>query len=67
MALPMYVLYEVGIVSSGFFGKKKSVSATEALVPAVATAGAGGGVAGMSMQKSSSDEYVGVPPGGRRR
>jgi sec-independent protein translocase protein TatC len=67
MALPMYVLYEVGIVSSGFFGKKKSVSATEALVPAVATAGAGGGVAGMSMQKSSSDEYVGVPPGGHRR
>lgn len=67
MALPMYVLYEVGIVSAGVFGKKKSASATEALVPAVATAGAGSGVSGMSMQKSSEDEYMGVPTGGRRR
>ena len=68
MALPMYVLYEVGIVSAGLFYKKKSVSATEAsLDPAVATAGAGGSASGMSKQKSSEDEYVGVPPEGRRQ
>ncbi|MGQ0695611.1 MAG: twin-arginine translocase subunit TatC [Nitrospiraceae bacterium] len=67
MALPMYVLYEVGIVSAGIFGKKKSVSAAEAFVPAVATAGAGGGVSGMSGQNSSENEYMGVPTGGRRR
>jgi len=67
MALPMYVLYEVGIVGAGLFNKKKAASATEALVPAVATAGAGGSASGMSMPKSSEDEYVGVPSGGRRR
>jgi sec-independent protein translocase protein TatC len=67
MALPMYVLYEVGIVSAGLFGKKKSVSAAEALVPAVATAGAGGGGAGMAVQNSSENEYVRVPTGGHRR
>jgi sec-independent protein translocase protein TatC len=67
MALPMYVLYEVGIVSAGLFNKKKSMPAEEALVPAVATAGAGGGASGISMPKSPNDEYVGVPSGGRRR
>jgi sec-independent protein translocase protein TatC len=66
MALPMYVLYEVGIVSAGLFNKKKSVSATKALDPAVATAGAGGSASGMSKPKSSEDEYVGVPPEERR-
>jgi sec-independent protein translocase protein TatC len=67
MALPMYVFYEMGIVSAGFFNKKKSASATEALVPAVATAGGGGAASGMSMPKSEEGEYVGVPTGGRRR
>ena len=63
MALPMYVFYEVGIVSAGFFNKKKAASATEALVPAVA----GGPAAGMVAAKSSGGEYVEVPTGGRRR
>jgi sec-independent protein translocase protein TatC len=67
MALPMYVFYEVGIVSAGFFNRKKAVAATEALVPAVAVAGAGGPAGGMAGTKSSGDEYVEVPTGGRRR
>ncbi len=65
MALPMYVFYEVGIVSAGFFNKKKAAPATEALVSAVATAG--GPASGMAMPKSSGGEYVEVPTGGRRR
>lgn len=66
MALPMYVFYEVGIISAGFFNKKKSpAGAPEALVPAVAAAG--GPAPAMSMPKSGASEYVGVPTGGRRR
>jgi sec-independent protein translocase protein TatC len=65
MALPMYVFYEMGIVSASFFNKKKAAPATEALVPA--TAAAGGSASGMGMSSSSDSEYVGVPTGGRRR
>ncbi|MDR4472573.1 MAG: twin-arginine translocase subunit TatC [Nitrospira sp.] len=36
MALPMYVFYEVGIVSAGIFNKKKTEAQDQALVPAVA-------------------------------
>jgi len=67
MALPMYVFYEMGIVSASFFNKKKAALATEALVPATAAAGAGGSTSGMGMSSSADSEYVGVPTGGRRR
>src|SRR5438094_3037021 len=42
MALPMYLFYEVGILSAGFYNKKKPVP-EGAAVPAVATAAAGDG------------------------
>jgi sec-independent protein translocase protein TatC len=65
MALPMYVFYEVGIISAGFFNKKKPAApADDALVPAVAAAGPG--TSGMSMPKSAEGDYVGVPTGRRR-
>ncbi len=65
MALPMYLFYEVGIISAGFFKKPVSEDAeaetkepaetpqsgTGVLRPKPATAGASGG----------DDEYVGVP------
>jgi sec-independent protein translocase protein TatC len=66
MALPMYILYEVGILSAGMFGKKPAEAAAGSLVPAVAGVGAGtggSGTAGMAGQKSSGDDYVGVPSG----
>jgi len=66
MALPMYVLYEVGIVSASLFNKRPSAAA-EALVPAVAAVGTGGGASGIPMPKSSGEDYVGVPSSGPRR
>lgn len=63
MALPMYIFYEVGIISAGFFSKKKPAAQAGALVPAVAAAGA---ASGLSMPKSGEGEYVGVPTGRRR-
>lgn len=65
MAGPMFLLYWVGIFGAKVFGKKTATQTDQAGVPAVAmaTAGAGGSAAGMSMPKSSSDEYVGVPGG----
>jgi len=67
MALPMYIFYEVGIVSAGIFNKKKPEAAAEALVPAVVAAGPGVGKAGPSLPSGGGDnEYVGVPTGGRR-
>ncbi|MBL8071651.1 MAG: twin-arginine translocase subunit TatC, partial [Nitrospira sp.] len=66
MALPMYIFYEVGIVSAGIFNKKKAGAPEEALVPAVATAGPGLGKPGPSMPSGGGDsEYVGVPTGRR--
>lgn len=67
MALPMYVFYEVGIISAGFFNKKKPVqeeadgAAVPPLTPATVAAGAA------RMAKSGDSEYVGVPTGNPRR
>ena len=67
MALPMYFLYEVGIISAGLFNKRASVSATDTLVPAAASVGTGGSTSGMPLPKSSKgEEYVGVPKSGPR-
>ena len=67
MALPMYIFYEVGIVSAGIFNKKKPEAAAEALAPAVVAAGPGVGKAGPPLPSGGGDnEYVGVPTGGRR-
>jgi sec-independent protein translocase protein TatC len=62
MALPMYVFYEVGIVSAGFFNKKKSAGQSEAATAAGASTGSGK-VATMSLPKASEGDYVGVPTG----
>lgn len=68
MALPMYVFYEVGIVSAGFFNKKKKAAApADTLVPSMAAAGVSGTGPAMSMPDAGEGDYVGVPTGGRRR
>ena len=67
MALPMYIFYEVGIVSAGIFNKKKADAQPETLVPAVVAAGPGLAKTGPSIPSGGGDdEYVGVPSGGRR-
>ena len=62
MALPMYVFYEVGIVSAGFFGKKRKPEAAQA-----ETAAPAGTSPVPSMQPkpamAAESEYVGVPQG----
>jgi sec-independent protein translocase protein TatC len=59
MALPMYIFYEVGIISAGFF-KKRAAPEEQA----EADPGAGARVpAGPVM---SEDPYVSVPGSGRR-
>src|SRR5690349_2831469 len=65
MAGPMFLLYWVGIFGAKCFGKKTSAESHESGVPAVAMAGAGAGrgASGMSMAKSSGDDYVSVPGG----
>jgi sec-independent protein translocase protein TatC len=65
MAGPMFLLYWVGIFGAKFFGKKTSAEGHQAGIPTVAMAGAGAGRAasGMSMPKSSGDDYVSVPGG----
>lgn len=67
MALPMYVFYEVGIISAGFFNKKKPVQeeADAADVPPLTPATVAAGAARMA--KSGDSEYVGVPTGTPRR
>jgi sec-independent protein translocase protein TatC len=67
MALPMYVFYEVGIISAGFFNKKKPAQeeADAADVPPLTPATVAAGAARMS--KSGDSEYVGVPTGNPRR
>jgi sec-independent protein translocase protein TatC len=67
MALPMYVFYEVGIISAGFFNKKKPAQeeADAADVPPLTPATVPAGAARMS--KSGDSEYVGVPTGNPRR
>jgi sec-independent protein translocase protein TatC len=68
MAIPMFLLYWVGIFGAKAFGKKKPAEGDQAGVTpgAVAVAGAGAGATGVSVSKSSGDDYVGVP-GGRGR
>jgi sec-independent protein translocase protein TatC len=57
----MYVFYEVGIFSAGFFNKKKPVSEGTA-VPAVAAAAAGNGRApSVGLANVGKGDYVGVP------
>lgn len=65
MALPMYVFYEVGIVSAGFFNKRKSVPAETGAAAAAAGSGHGKPIA-PAMSGASGGEYVGVPSGSRR-
>ncbi|HKT35296.1 MAG TPA: twin-arginine translocase subunit TatC, partial [Nitrospira sp.] len=64
MALPMYVFYEVGIISAGFFNKKTTAAAepTTGLSPVSSKAMA------PAMSGPADGEYLGVPTGaGRRR
>jgi sec-independent protein translocase protein TatC len=62
MALPMYIFYEVGIISAGFFRKKA--------VPGTEQAAAGGVPARMPVAAkpvmTTDDPYVSVPGSGRR-
>jgi sec-independent protein translocase protein TatC len=63
MALPMYVFYEVGILSAGFFRKTTPASAGQPTAAPLAPVGpkpARGGVA-------PEGDYVAVPHGGSRR
>lgn len=64
MALPMYVFYEVGIVSAGIFGKKKAGAAE----PARAAAAAPGAMPPAPPKPPVAEsEYVGVPSNAGRR
>jgi len=65
MAVPMFLLYWVGILGAKFFGKKQSAEDQQAGVPAVAMAATGAGPS--TVAKSSDSEYLGVPPSGDRR
>jgi sec-independent protein translocase protein TatC len=62
MALPLYVFYEVGIVSAGFFNKKKP---EESAVPVVVTAAAENANA-TGLSSVGEGDYVGVPTGRQR-
>jgi len=66
MALPMYGFYEVGILSAGFFNKKKPVSGGSGM-PAVVTAAVGNGKApSVGLPNVGEGDYVGVPTDRRR-
>jgi sec-independent protein translocase protein TatC len=61
MALPMYIFYEIGILSAGCFNKKKSVPEKPA-GPVLATASAGSGKApSVGLPNVGAGDYVGVP------
>jgi len=64
MALPMYVFYEVGIVSAGIFGKK-AAGATG--TPAAAAARGAGAMPMPKPAMAPGGEYLSVPDGARRR
>jgi len=67
MAIPMFLLYWIGVFSAMIFGKKKSGADDQAGVPAVAMATAGAGTTSSgAMSKSSEGDYVGVPTDRRR-
>ena len=61
MALPMYIFYEIGIISAGFF-RKKPVPGAEP----VEAAGAAARVTVAAAPVMSDDPYVSVPGSGRR-
>jgi sec-independent protein translocase protein TatC len=64
MALPMYIFYEVGIISAGFFNKKLAPTAG----PAGPLAPVGAKIMAPAMSGAGDSEYLGVPTGtGRRR
>ncbi|WP_447972976.1 twin-arginine translocase subunit TatC [Nitrospira sp. Kam-Ns4a] len=69
MALPMYVFYEVGIVSAGFFSKKaKGAPASDAATATSPAAARPALVPKPVMPAAAGEgEYVGVPESGRRR
>lgn len=62
MALPMYVFYEVGIVSAGFFGKKRKPAEAQAEAAALPQTGMVPTMAPKPAMAAES-EYVGVPQG----
>jgi sec-independent protein translocase protein TatC len=63
MALPMYIFYEVGIVSAGIFGKKPSTDAPSA-APAVRPTGSPLPIPKPAM--AGTGDYVSVPDSSRR-
>jgi sec-independent protein translocase protein TatC len=66
MALPMYVFYEVGILSAGVFGRKRAPA--QASTEAGATGGGAHKPAPVPSKAAvAADEYVGVPNAGPRR
>lgn len=68
MALPMYIFYEVGIVSAGIFNKKSAATSEESLVPAVAPVGQAAAKPAPPVSSGGGEgDYVGVPMGGGRR
>lgn len=63
MALPMYVFYEVGIISAGFF-KKKTAGQPQAAEAPVAAGGPGGN-GSRAAPPARAEDYVTVPETGR--
>lgn len=66
MAVPMYVFYEVGIISAGFFNKKKRMEAEQEKEPSGGVPAPAQGQAGSKLARpggKSEDEYVAVPSG----
>jgi sec-independent protein translocase protein TatC len=61
MALPMYVFYEVGIISAGVFGRKATEPAS------AATQGSGKSGVPMAKPAMTTGEYVSVPDHAHRR
>jgi sec-independent protein translocase protein TatC len=61
MALPMYVFYEVGIISAGVFGRKATEPAS------AATQGSGKSGVPMAKPAMATGEYVSVPDHAPRR
>lgn len=66
MALPMYVFYEVGIISAGIFNKKKPKAEDAGTGLAPVPAG-GSKTMAPAMTGAGDGDYVGVPTGSRRR
>jgi len=66
MALPMYIFYEVGIISAGIFNKKKPMPERSS-VPTMAAAAAGNGKASpVGVPNVGEGDYLGVPTDRRR-